>query len=429
MGEYWRTNAAATIVHEYASGDGTSTWQLWETLLRQIEEQDLLKVHDIESNLVPVLHRMRMRGVAVDRARLEEVTAEVHRQCMRAQVLVGDLNVRSSLEVKKYLEQHGVSGWPLTEKGAPNFSEKWLLSNEPGRMIVAARKYRTLRDFFLAPLTGEHMRNGRVHAQYHQSRNDVFGTITARLSCSEPNLTQVPGKRQGERGKFFRSMFVPDGDKLWTEADFRACEIRIGAHYSKAQLWIKGFKNGIDPHTAVANDQGIPRDRAKVITLGVMMGGGARMLSEQLQISTPEARAFLGRYYESLPELRQLQRQASAVFERRGYIKSISGRRFRLDDQKNAFRAVNRLTQGGNADLLKSRLVEMDEVARAYPGTDLLLSVHDSISWQTADDEAERALQQTMVGTDASEIKFDVPMEITAERGSSWGAATFSEAE
>jgi DNA polymerase-1 len=429
MGFYWQTNAEASIVHDYACSDGTSTWQLWEALVKQIEAQDLTRIWQIESDLLPLLHRVRMRGVKVDQSRLAQIMEYVEKQLAAASAAIGDLNVRSSKAVTEHLKAHGVDGWPLTEKGAPNFSERWLMTSEPGRAIVAARKYRTLRDSFLVPLAGQHLRNGRVHAQYHQTKNEgLFGTVTARLSCTEPNLQQLPGKRQGERGQFFRSMFVPDCGQ-WVEADFKACELRIGAHYSKAKLWVDGFAKGTDPHTVVAETLGIPRPMAKVITLGTMMCMGTKRLASELGIGDAEGAAIMNRYFSQLPELKRLQQQAAQVFERRGYIRSISGRRFRLKEPKFAFRAVNRLTQGGNADLLKSRLVEMDAVAQAYPGTDLLLSVHDSVSWQTDNEEANRALQLTMIGTEKSEIKFDIPMEIDVNSGASWGEATFGGAE
>jgi DNA polymerase-1 len=429
MGFYWQTNAEASIVHDYACSDGTSTWQLWETLYKQIEAQDLGNVHRLESRLLPVLHRLRMRGVKVDRSQLGRVLEEVEKQAAAAQKVVGDTNVRSAASVSKYLQENGITAWPLTEKGAPNFSERWLMTNEPGRTIVAARKYRTLRDFFLRPLIEQHLRGDRVHSEWHQTKNEgMFGTVTARISSSNPNFTQIPGKRQGERGKFFRSMFVPDCGK-WYEADFKACELRIGAHYSKAKLWLDGFANGVDPHTAVAQQLGIPRAQAKVITLGTMMCMGTKRLASELGVDPMEGATIMSRYFSQLPELKRLQQQAAQVFERRGYIRSITGRRFRLDEPKNAFRAVNRLTQGGNADLQKSRIVEMDEVAEAHPGTALLVNVHDSIGYQTDSEEADRAMRLTMIGTEHSAVKFDVPMEIEVGSGDSWGSATFQDVE
>jgi DNA polymerase I-like protein with 3'-5' exonuclease and polymerase domains len=142
-----------------------------------------------------------------------------------------------------------------------------------------------------------------------------------------------------------------------------------------------------------------------------------------------EGATIMSRYFSQLPELKRLQQQAAQVFERRGYIRSITGRRFRLDEPKNAFRAVNRLTQGGNADLQKSRIVEMDEVAEAHPGTALLVNVHDSIGYQTDSEEADRAMRLTMIGTEHSAVKFDVPMEIEVGSGDSWGSATFQDVE
>ena len=107
-----------------------------------------------------------------------------------------------------------------------------------------------------------------------------------RLSSTRPNLTAMPGKRQGERGKFFRTIFVPDQGE-WVEADYSLCEIRIAAHYSGAELWKKAFAEGVDLHQAVADELKISRPHAKAINLGLVMGLGQRGLHSSTDRRAP----------------------------------------------------------------------------------------------------------------------------------------------
>jgi DNA polymerase I-like protein with 3'-5' exonuclease and polymerase domains/transposase len=222
MGEYWRLPADDSMAVEYASGDGVTTWQLWEHQQKRLDEQNLRRVHKVECDLIPVLNSMTMRGIRVDVDRLHRLRFVMNATLIKANEMIGDINVNSTSQILKFMEKEGVSGWPTTPTGRPSFTEEFLKTNEPGKKILAVRKAKRLLEAFIDPMIDKHIHKGRVHAQFNQMRGDQYGTVTGRLSSSNPNLQQVP-KRDEEVGVLFRSIFVPDEGMVWGSADFSQC--------------------------------------------------------------------------------------------------------------------------------------------------------------------------------------------------------------
>lgn len=434
MGHYWKMPGDEFVVHDYASGDGTSTWQLWYALQPQLikpyyatqtREYSLEKVASVEMNLIPVLHKMSVRGIRIDEERLAEVVKITEKALADGTAKLGsDFNVKSPKAVRAYLEKNGVTNWPLTEKGAPSFPEAWLKTTPAGNDIVLVRKSRTLRDNFLIPVRDKHNFEGRIYPEFHQTRDEEFGTRTGRLSSSGPNMQAVPGKRQGDLGRLFRSIFIPDEGYTWCEADFAACEIRIAAHYCRAKVWVEGFKKGIDPHTSIADEIQINRTHAKRINLAIMTGAGKGKIALELGLPLDEGAAIVDKYFDGLPELKEFQRISTNAFRDRGFVSTLLGRRLQLDDPRFAYRAVNRLTQGGNADIIKERMVTMD--AKHGHEIDIMLNVHDSMSFQypTKSHGIKDAVVKTM--TDMSVVGLSIPMQVEYGSGPDWGAATFT---
>ncbi|RPJ29584.1 MAG: hypothetical protein EHM33_00520 [Chloroflexi bacterium] len=434
MGFLWQMPGDDDQVVDYSCGDGTSTWQLWESLKVSISkpyyvsanrEYSLEAVARVEFDLIPVLHKMSMRGVKIDEERLGSLTKEILEEFDQSLAMIGEMNVRSPLQVKDYFIKHGITNWPKTEKGAASFPESWLKTTKEGQAIVRVRKNRTLLDSFLIPMSGRFMHNGRVHTEFHQTRDEEFGTRTGRLSTTSPNMGAMPGKRQGELGRRFREIFIPDDGMEFTEADYNVCEIRICAHYCQAKAWLDGFKAGKDPHTAISDALGIPRRHAKTINLALMTGAGKTKIASELGIPLQEGLAVVEQYFDGLPELKEFQRQATRAFESRGFISTLLGRRLQLAKPDKAYTAVNRLTQGGNADIIKSAMVALDKV----PNIETMLTVYDSTLFQHAkgDTKARNDALDTIVNMKELGIDFSVPMRAEYGSGASWGEATFNE--
>jgi DNA polymerase I len=432
MSHFWLSDASEPVVWEYASGDGTSTFQLNKVLNEEIDrvyysnaimDFSLRRVADMESACTPVIHRMRIHGMRVDEERLQELHQKFTLEIAQAEERLNGINVKSPLAMQKYFTDAGVTDWPLTPTGKPSFPEEWMVKSEEGRAIVAVRKNRTLISSFLDPMTSRFLYKGRIHAEIHQTRDEHFGTKTGRLSVTAPNLSAYPGKRQGELGKIMRSVFVPDDGNEFVEADYKTCEIRVCAHYCKAKVWTEGYRKGIDPHTSVSDSMSIIRRHAKTINLALMTGSGKKAITEKLGLPDAEGSALVDQYFAGLPELKEFQNQAKRNFRSRGFVSTIGGRRLQLTDPNKDYTALNRLTQGGNADLTKTALVMADQVEGAV----LNMPVHDSLLFQTriGDDETRTKVLRAMIDA-GHELGFSIPMGVEWGRGMNWGEATFN---
>lgn len=479
MGHYWRLSGDDKMGVEYAVGDGTSTWQLRDAQMAQMDALDkehyaelmgvdgrwfdlqwmnmptMRRVHHIESRLIRVLARMTCKGIKADVGYFEELLNGKDGLEARIRKMLevfpdpDNASPQAPSDVRWWMEKHGVTDWPLTPKTRkPSFPESWLEKSEPGRQIIAMRKLVHMRNSFIRPLMEEHIWNGRVHANFNQLRNDEHGTITGRLSCSEPNLQQAH-KRDVERGRMLRGGFIPDDGMLFGEVDYSQCEPRLLAVYSRCKVLMNGYlaNPSVDAHTAVTKaihgvkwdgydkaQQKYHRENGKRVNQTLVTGGGRGVLVEKYKVPADEVDKLWNDYFRAMPEIRTLQKQAARRMRMRGYVVSLLGRRARLQDPNRDYIAVNRLLQCGNADILKSKMVEIDDylASEGRPPVDLLNNIHDAFDFQF--DPAYRKVYNeclaimTRFGPDDL-IKLDIPMEIDAGEGKTWAEATFGAEE
>lgn len=441
MGNFYKLWGRDPMGFDYAAGDGTATWDLYQAQILACRadtfddgEGNLEPIRILESKVTRVVYRMMKRGIKVDVRRLYEVISIVEDKLAEAyKALPKDINVNSPGQVKRFMEDQGMSGWPLTEKGNPSFDEEWLKTNAPGRAVLVVRKYAHLLSGFLLPLRDTHLFNGRVHATFHQMANDEFGTITGRFSCSGPNLQQVH-KRNKEMGKLFRSIFIPDDGLDWIDPDLSQCEPRLLAHYSGSKVLISGYTSSppVDAHQAVATAASIDRESGKRLNQTIITGGGKAKLVAMLGESGAE---IYDAYFRAMPEVKKLQRRASDKMVARGYVISLLGRKSRLKDSSKGYLAINRLLQCGNADIIKQAMVRIDEEFEAAGDvTALLNTVHDALGMQgNMSDPVHYSLimramhHMTDYGPDESRYStfLTVPMAADYGIGKNWAEATY----
>jgi DNA polymerase-1 len=321
---------------------------------------------------------------------------------------------------------------PKFPSGQPSFNEEWLKTNNVGRDIIAVRKWSHLINSFIQPLKERHIQNGRVHPNYHQMRGDQFGTCTGRLSCSEPNLQQIP-KRDKEMSKLFRQVFIADEGMEWLEADLSQAEPRLLAHYSGCKALIDGYTSipEIDSHTAVTNailaiGVQVTRDDGKRCNQALITGAGKNKIISMLG---DKGEQIYNAYFAAMPEIRDFQQKASKRFEQRGYVISLLGMKCRLEIKGKGYLAMNRLLQTGNANILKQAMVRIDKMFE--DGGDkcqLLCNVHDSISIQGKPEDRETLMDALVLFTDYGperKVKLRINMKADYGVGINWGQATF----
>jgi len=431
MGHYWRLAGNDPVAVEYACGDNITTFELWEWQKKQIKAEELDKVFKIESRLIPVLARMSAKGIKVNVAYLEKLNhyADAQIEILQNQFPEG-FNSRAPSEMRKLFEKEGITDWPLTPTGQPSFNGNFLEKSDLGKKVIALRKLMTLKSMFVEPLINDHMINGRVHTTFNQLRGDGFGVITGRISTQSPGMGQVP-KRDKLCGPLFRAAFVPDEDKVWGDADWSQAEPRLLAVYSGSKVLLDDYRNNpnADAHQSVADAAGIERHWGKHANMTIINSGGRNVLMNKYHVPADKVDGLLANYYRVMPEVRNLQRNAANKFKQLGFVRTLLGRKARLANSGKAYTAVNRLLQGGNADCLKLKLVEIDEYLESVGRpVDILNTVHDSISFQFEQEHEEiykNCLKiMNFFGSNCM-IHLSVPFKTDDDIGENWSVATY----
>lgn len=435
MENYWRLSGTDPLGTDYARGDGVTTLEVYHKQLDQIEKEELHVVAQLEADLIWTCFRMERRGIKVDleqAGRLREATEERVSEILRS--LPQGFNSRSPIAMKALMEENGHTDWPETAKGNPSFTEKWLKTHETGRKIIEIRQATNLINSFVNPLEERHVYEGRVHATLNQLKSDDKGTISGRFSCNDPNLQQVP-KRNRELAIPFRRLFVADEGYTFWERDYSQCEPRLFAHYSGDKALLDGY-NAVpfrDAHQVVADLLDVERDpTAKRMNMGIFTGMGIKAFQGHMGWSFEEAKSAWLAWYREFSQIKQFQDKATARLLNRGYVHTLLGRRCRLESPNFAYRATSKIIQGGNADILKYKMLQMDKMCEA--GGDICqvqMTVHDSFNGQYQNtpearqlfEEVEREMEQVQ----CEPFNLQVPFVVEGYEGKDWAEASFGD--
>lgn len=438
---FWRMPGDDPEVVDYSAGDGTSTWGLHFAQMEEIREQNLERVYGVECRALPTLFRAERKGVFVDEERLHGLNQSIIKKIEKTQKVFNkiqpEFNPRSASHVQKLMHKYK-KDWQygqVTERmrdrgvlqGNPSFVEKWLKNYKEGRDLIQFRRLTNLKNSFIDPLFEEHLFRGRVHTTFNQLKMDDYGVVTGRLSSSDPNMQQVP-KRDKELAPLFRCIFRPDKGFIWSSNDYRQQEYVMFADYTQAKLLCDGYRKEppIDVHQIIADVCQVERDpTAKRINLGKLYGMGLPKLATDLGISLAEAKRIDKLYQQMVPESREFLRACEKAAKIRGWVKSKLGRRRRFSYDL-AHKAGNAVIQMSSADMTKLKMVEIDEYFQKNGGAELLLQVHDELSWQFQDPEADKRAGEIMrsFGPDDA-FQMSLPVRTDSKHGADWAEATF----
>jgi DNA polymerase-1 len=281
--------------------------------------------------------------------------------------------------------------------------------------------------------------DGRIHTTFNQTI-----AATGRLSSTEPNLQNIPIRT--EAGRRIRDAFcVGEGGgityaELMT-ADYSQIEMRIMAHLSRDEGLIEAFRTGEDLHSFVAARAfGVPIDevtpelrrRVKAMSYGLAYGLSSYGLSQQLKISTEEAKEQMDQYFARFGGVRDYLLDVVDQARKDGYTSTVLGRRRYLPELDSTNRqvreaaeraALNAPIQGSAADIIKVAMIGVDSALRqAGLNSRLLLQVHDELLLEVAPGEREtvEALVRDKMG---GAYPLDVPLEVSVGFGPTWDAA------
>ena len=458
--ELWKMPSMA--VGFYAEQDAALTLKLWNYFKPTLVKENLLKVWQLEMELLPILIRMRETGIRVDIPKAKDLKKQLIKKEKDLLKKVKDLTnidveIWAARSVATAFDQQGIKYERTAKSKDPSFTTNWLenCNQDLAKWIKDAREINKLHSTFIVSiLRYEH--KGRIHAEINQLRGDNGGTVSGRLSMSNPNLQQVPARNK-EYGKLIRGLFLPEEGCKWGSFDYSQQEPRLVVHYAAttdkalggltgSEQLIKAYQNDdTDFHQTVAQMAGIPRGQAKTINLGIFYGMGSNKLSKQLGITFDEAKALLREYDNKVPFVRELANRVMQQADKSGSIKTIMGRRCRFDkweprayglhkamtekeyiaeygslnSAKRAmtYKALNRLIQGSAADQVKAAMVKCDKL-----GHTPMLQIHDELCFSVETEEDEAEIKKYMEHND--DIDLMVPSKVDVAIGDNWGEAT-----
>ncbi|MEC6816281.1 DNA polymerase I [Photobacterium toruni] len=392
----------------YAAEDADITLRLHHALYPKVAaDEKLNKVFEtIEMPLVPVLSRMERTGVYIDSALLGAQSIELAQRLDEIEKLAYELageefNLSSPKQLQAILfEKMALPVIKKTPSGTPSTNEEVLqelaLDYLLPKLLLEYRGLAKLKSTYTDKLPKMvNVATGRVHTSYHQS-----GTVTGRLSSSEPNLQNIPVRNQ--EGRRIRQAFVAKSGYKILAVDYSQIELRIMAHLSGDQALLDAFRHGKDIHAATAAEiLGLAIDdvsteqrrRAKAINFGLIYGMSAFGLAKQLDMGRNEAQDYMNVYFERYPGVLEYMESTRNSAAEVGYVETLFGRRLYLPDIKarNGLRrkaaeraAINAPMQGTAADIIKLAMIAVDEWVQQQPQgqVSLLMQVHDELVFE-----------------------------------------------
>lgn len=435
------------IAVEYTEIDTIAPYCLCERQEQKIQDEGLQVVDTMENELTYVLQKMERKGIGIDSEQYKVVVDKVndlHYNAYAQLPLKQDMspiNVRSGSDLKEYFEMCDIDDWPITApterfpEGQASFTRDYLVTHEEGLLVIEARKYDHLIDSFITPFP-RYVYNGRIHTNFNQTRNEWgMGAKPGRLSCTEPNLQQVP-KRDKFLGAIYRSIFVSDPNYVFVEFDHSQAEPRLYAHYSGEPILLEGYNKVpvVDMHSIAAEMMGVPRDIAKNLNLGILYTMGAPKLARKLHIPLEEAKVIVRKWYRTFRRVADFTRSATERATDRGFVHTILGRRARFPDPRWAYRAANRIIQGSSADILKWKMVEIQKWIEANNLEDyvqMLINIHDAILFQIHreyKDELIPQLKNLFTSVQCEPFNLRVPFDAEWHEGFNWAEASYGKA-
>jgi DNA polymerase I len=435
MAHFHRLAGNDPIAVEYAAGDTQTTFELHAAQIPQIEAQELRTVVDLEHRLTWPLFAMERRGLEVATEQIANVIREIDKEQNAIRERYPDValvNPRSSIQLKEYFSLANITDWPLTDKGNPSFTADWLIKSEEGQAILAEKRLHHFYDTFLEPLMTRHLFNGCVYTNFNQVKSDEYGTVSGRLSSNDPNLQQVP-KRDKYIGRLFRRLFRARKGFFLAEPDYSQAEPRLYAHYSQEPRLIQGYNASpfIDMHSIVQQMIGVERNKAKTINLGILYMMGLAKLAKSLGISEDQALEILKSWYSLFPRVKDFRKSSTSIAEQRGYVRTLLKRRRRFPDPKAAYKSANAVIQGGSADILKYKMVEVFDYIKSLPADTihLLINIHDALLFEVQDsDIGRKALDECnaiLEDVNGDPFKLTVPFVVDVHTGYTWEEATY----
>ena len=424
--------------------DVQAVWALQPVLQEKMDAQAMLPLFtDVELPLCPVLARMEQAGFLVDRKALydfgESLTSSIEQLQQSIWALAGEpFNIQSPKQLGTILFERLMlpagkktkTGWSTNAAVLDKLRGKHPIVEQ----ILDYRTLTKLKSTYADGLLKEISADGRIHTNFQMTV-----TATGRLSSTEPNLQNIPVRR--ELGAQIRKMFVASPGKVLVDADYSQIELRLLAHIANDETMIAAFRSGEDIHAVTASQVfGVPlaevtplqRSHAKAVNFGIVYGISAFSLAQDIGVFQNEAKAYMDSYFAKYHGVRAYMTRVVEQAKADGYVTTLFGRRRDLPELKSSnFNvrsfgervALNMPIQGTAADIIKAAMVRVDARMRTeHLQARLLLQVHDELIVECPAEEAETV--KTILTEEMEHVvDYRVPLLVDAKTGASWAEA------
>ncbi|MCC5975673.1 MAG: DNA polymerase I [Rubellimicrobium sp.] len=432
---------------KYAAEDADITLRLWQAFKPQLHRARVTTVYEtLERPLVPVLARMEMAGIKVDRDTLSRMSNAFAQKMAGLEAEIQEMagrpfNVGSPKQLGEILfDEMGLPGGVKGKTGAYGTGADVLedLATEhalPGR-VLDWRQLAKLKSTYTDALQ-DHINpeTGRVHTSY-----SIAGANTGRLASTDPNLQNIPVRT--EEGRRIREAFVAEAGKVLVSLDYSQIELRILAHVAGIEALKTAFREGLDIHAMTASEMfNVPLDQmtgeirrqAKAINFGVIYGISGFGLARNLRIPRDQAQGFIDRYFERFPGIRAYMDDTIAFAKANGHVQTLCGRKIHTPGinakgpQAGFARraAINAPIQGTAADVIRRAMIRMDGAIADLPAK-MLLQVHDELLFEVEEDAAETLIdraREVMEGAAHPAVHLDVHLAVDGGKGANWAEA------
>ena len=406
----------------------------------QLKEMQLEKLYyDLELRLEDVLFRMEVEGIKVNRKTLVELSNNFSKQVDEIADAIFEMagekfNINSTKQLADILFDKLQIPIPKGKKRSTNI--EMLQEIEHAHPIVPLlmryRKVAKIVSTYLDGLIPHLDENDIVHTEFNQTM-----TTTGRLSSLNPNLQNIPTR--DEEGKSLRKMFIcKKPENVFVSADYSQIELRLLAHYSNDEHLVKAFMTGHDIHEYTAsqifnvNIQDVTEDMrriAKTVNFGIIYGISDYGLSQSLNMSRTEAKAFIEKYFDRYDGVKKYMADCVEKAKKDGYVLTMFGRKRYIPElqsrnkniQKFGERvAMNTPLQGTESDIIKIAMIQVDEELRKRNlKSKMILQIHDELMLECPEaeiDEISTILKEKMENV----VKLNVPLTINISVGKTW---------
>ena len=446
--DMWRL--PAMYVGNYAERDAELTLGLWKVMQKEILDQDLEAIFNLETDLFPCLVDMRFLGVRVDVPKAHklknQLASEEKELLKQVEKETGiETQIWAARSIAKVFDKLNLPYERTLKTQAPSFTKNFLSTHKHPlvQCISKAREINKAHTTFIDTII-KHEHNGRIHADINQIRSDTGGTVTGRFSYSNPNLQQIPARNK-DLGPLIRSLFIPESECEWGCFDYSQQEPRLVVHYASLDqdTSVFGVKDSYedgnaDFHTIVAKMADIPRSQAKTINLGLFYGMGKAKLQAELGVSKNKAEELFKIYHDRVPFVKTLMNSVSNRAQQRGQIRTLLGRlcRFHLWEPNHfgvhkalpfdqarqeygasikrayTYKALNRLIQGSAADMTKKSSIELHK-----EGITPHIQIHDELDISVINPLEAAKIKDIMENA----VDLEIPNKVDYESGKNWG--------